>query len=32
MFILQLIRTVELMLFIMKDRNLFSLAADNNQV
>ena len=31
-FILQTIRAVELMLFIMKDRNLIFLAADNNQV
>ena len=31
-FILQTIRAVELMLFIMKDRNLIFLAADNNQL
>ena len=31
-FILQLIRAVELMLFIMKDRNLIFLVADNNQL
>ena len=31
-FILQLIRAVELMLFVMKDRNLIFLAADNNQL
>ena len=31
-FIQQLIRAVELMLFVMKDRSLIFLAADNNQL